>query len=145
MKIEQSGLAAKWWKDYGNDPSYCLGKIKKHMKNDDRTTDKHRLSLKDLSGAFLILIVGYVVSIITFIFERLMKPSSTASRERKDRRQLRKETKVVQRRNSIAAGKNAIVHIPTNGVPVNQQKPRRNSIHAIEIAPPVTEVTVEIG
>ena len=134
MKIEQSGLAAKWWKDYGNDPSYCLGKIKKHMKNDDRTTDKHRLSLKDLSGAFLIL-----------IFERLMKPSSTASRERKDRRQLRKETKVVQRRNSIAAGKNAIVHIPTNGVPVNQQKPRRNSIHAIEIAPPVTEVTVEIG
>ena len=144
MKIEQAGLAAKWWKDYGNDPTHCFDKIKKEMKNFDTSSVKHRLSLRDLSGAFLILLVGYVVSITTFIFERLIKPKPRPLRRQSPKPKL---ANPIKRRNSLDnVVLNAIRRRVNARVPPPPPPQRRKSVHEVRVIglPIVTEAVIEI-
>ena len=65
--MEGAGLLEFWLKQYSDDPTYCLTKIQRQMKE---KSGKRRLTLNNLSGAFLVLIIGYVLSIIAFILEQ---------------------------------------------------------------------------
>ena len=64
--MEAAGLPGEWWKQNSDDPTYCLTKIQRKMKE---KTGKKRLNLNNLSGAFFVVAIGYVISIIAFIFE----------------------------------------------------------------------------
>jgi len=66
MRMESAGLLEFWLKQYSDDPSYCLAKIQREMKEKG---GKRRLTLNNLSGAFLGLIIGYIISTIAFIVE----------------------------------------------------------------------------
>lgn len=50
-------------------PSDC--QISANQQNNDKNS-KHRLSLKDLTGAFVILLIGYIISIAVFIGEKVL-------------------------------------------------------------------------
>ena len=67
--MEAAGLLELWWRTFAADPTYCLRKIEKEV-DDKKTEDsKKPLTLKGLSGAFLVLGVGYSLAIVVFIFE----------------------------------------------------------------------------
>ena len=74
MRMEQAGLIDHWWREQSpTDP--CLSnniKKKKTPKNKEEKAadDRKRLTLKDLSGAFFLLIAGYILSSLVFIIER---------------------------------------------------------------------------
>ena len=75
MKMEQFGLIDYWWRlQNPTDPSPCLSKnIKKKKKSEANgrpAEDLKRLTLKDLSGAFVVLIVGYIISLLVLVIER---------------------------------------------------------------------------
>ena len=61
-----AGLPGEWWKQYSDDPTYCLNKIQRKMKE---KSSKKRLTLKNVSGAFFFLGIGYALALIAFIFE----------------------------------------------------------------------------
>ena len=61
-----AGLPGEWWKQYSDDPTYCLNKIQRKMKE---KSSKKRLTLKNVSGAFFVLGIGYALALIAFIFE----------------------------------------------------------------------------
>ena len=67
--MEAAGLLELWWRTLAADPTYCFRKIEKEV-DDKKTEDsKKPLTLKGLSGAFLVLGVGYSLAIAAFIFE----------------------------------------------------------------------------
>ena len=74
--MEQAGLIDLWWREQSpTDPTPCLSnniKKKKTPKNKEEKAadDRKRLTLKDLSGAFFLLIAGYILSSLVFIIER---------------------------------------------------------------------------
>jgi len=71
MRMEAAGLLEFWWRTLAADPTYCFRKIEKEV-DDKKTEDsKKPLTLKALSGAFLVLGVGYSLAIAVFIFELL--------------------------------------------------------------------------
>ena len=68
--MHAAGLLRGFQTSFTADPFHCLRKIKQEMTNKKRNQNvKKPLSLKGLSGAFLILGVGYGVAIIVFLFE----------------------------------------------------------------------------
>lgn len=64
--MEAAGLPGEWWKQYSVDPTYCLTKIQRKMK---QKRGKSRLTLTNLSGAFLVLGIGYILAVMAFVFE----------------------------------------------------------------------------
>jgi hypothetical protein len=66
MKMEAAGLPGEWWKQYSDDSTYCLTKIQRKIKE---KSGKKRLTVKNLSGAFIVLGIGYALAVIAFIFE----------------------------------------------------------------------------
>jgi len=66
LKMETAGLLNLWRKQFTADPSRCL-----NNKNSDaqKGEEKPRLSIVHLSGAFVLLAAGFIISGITFIFE----------------------------------------------------------------------------
>ena len=69
MRMQEAGLLDVWWKQFSTDASYCLRKIDQEVNNKVGDDVKKPLTLKGLSGVFLLLIAGIVVSIIVFILE----------------------------------------------------------------------------
>ena len=68
--MEQAGLIDYWWRQYSPaDPTPCLAS-NYHKKRKGEGEDRKRLTLKSLSGAFIILIAGYILSVLVFIIER---------------------------------------------------------------------------
>jgi len=68
--MEQVGLIDYWWRQYSPaDPTPCLAS-NYHKKRKGEGDDRKRLTLKSLSGAFVILIAGYILSVLVFIIER---------------------------------------------------------------------------
>ena len=68
--MEQAGLIDYWWRQYSPaDPTPCLAS-NYHKKRKGEGEDRKRLTLKSLSGAFVILIAGYILSVLVFIIER---------------------------------------------------------------------------
>ena len=75
--MEQFGLIDHWWRTYSPaDPTPCLPnniadkKKTPKTKEEKAAGDRKRLSLKDLSGAFVLLIAGYILSSLVLIIER---------------------------------------------------------------------------
>ena len=63
LRLREAGLLSEWEKWYIPLPSKCM-ELNKRI-------DKPQLSLKHLSSAFVILIVGCVLSTIVFILEMM--------------------------------------------------------------------------
>jgi len=71
MKMEEAGLIDYWWRRYNAaDPTSCLSEnlIKQEDKN-NKSDRRKRLTLKGLSGAFVILIAGHILASLAFIME----------------------------------------------------------------------------
>ena len=67
--MQSIGLLPLWLNDKnGIDATYCLKKIDQEM-NPKKSGDLKPLTLKNLSGAFIILGVGYALAIAAFIVE----------------------------------------------------------------------------
>ena len=71
--MEAGGFINVWWKQFSSDPTRCLSMIQQEMKSSligSGGGTKKRLTLNGLSGAFIVLLVGYVLGICTFVVER---------------------------------------------------------------------------
>jgi len=66
--MQSAGLLNLWLNDNTIDPTTCLKKINQEM-DPKKTDDLKPLTLKGLSGAFIILGVGYALAIAAFIVE----------------------------------------------------------------------------
>ena len=72
MKMEEAGLIDYWWRRFSAaDPTPCLSEniIKEENKNNKSERRNKRLTFKGLSGAFVILVAGYILSWLAFIIE----------------------------------------------------------------------------
>ena len=69
--MEAAGLLGYWWNQVSADPTYCLNKIQQEMSNTKKNEKESikRLTLKGLSGAFVVLGFGYSLAIAAFIIE----------------------------------------------------------------------------
>jgi ionotropic glutamate receptor len=68
------GLLDFWAKWYQPDVRQCLEKADNIMQlKKSSKKDSTRLSLKNLTGAFVILIVGYLVSFVAFLAEKILR------------------------------------------------------------------------
>jgi ionotropic glutamate receptor len=64
--LNQFGFIDFWIQSYQATPHRCLSQSVRKKK-----WETPRLSLKNLTGAFAVLVIGYSVSFLVFIFERL--------------------------------------------------------------------------
>ena len=69
LRMDETGLLFRWQQGTSVDGSYCIQKIQRVMNEQFNSGDKKRLTLKDLSGAFVVLGVGYAIGIAVFIME----------------------------------------------------------------------------
>ena len=71
MKMEEAGLIDYWWRRYNAaDPTPCLSEnLMKKEEKKNKSEPRKRLTFKGLSGAFLILVRGYILSCLAFIIE----------------------------------------------------------------------------
>ena len=69
MRMEAAGLFPVWWKEFSSDSTYCMKKIQQETEAKGVKNDKKPLTLKGLSGAFLVLGVGISLAIAAFIVE----------------------------------------------------------------------------
>ena len=75
MHIHEAGLYEVWWKEFTADPSYCLKRNEQQKKAGD--DDKKPLTLKGLSGAFLVLLIGYAIAILVFLRQTRYQPKAS--------------------------------------------------------------------
>ena len=66
--MREAGLIQKWAKENTADPRQCTDQRKK---NDG--SDISPLSLKNLTGAFFVIFIGYFTSLTSFILEHLTR------------------------------------------------------------------------
>ena len=91
--MDATGLLSKWEREKLIENAVpCLRKIQQETNDKKRKGDKKRLTLEGLSGAFLVLGVGYIISVFAFIIEIVWHWRS------KNRRQ--QQTQVVRRQPS---------------------------------------------
>ena len=69
----QNGLMDNWELHFRPIPDRCLGKIKR-VKNSPRKDEAKtaRLTLRNLMGAFIVLLIGYVLSVVAYIGENVV-------------------------------------------------------------------------
>lgn len=67
--MDETGLLPRWQQGTSVDGNYCIQKLQRTMKEQLKSGDKKRLTLKDLSGAFVLLSVGYAIGLTVFIIE----------------------------------------------------------------------------
>ncbi len=68
MRMSEAGLIPQWSKQNKPDVHQCIDKRKRHSRIIE---DSVTVSLRGMSGAFLVLLVGYGLSIFVFIGERV--------------------------------------------------------------------------
>lgn len=66
-----TGLMDIWTQWYQPDIRQCLAEADKITKNVSKS-EPPRLSLKNLTGAFVVLLIGYLVSFVAFLAENIM-------------------------------------------------------------------------
>ena len=69
LRLREVGFIDVWLKQTIADPTYCLRKVDQEINNKKNDDDKKPLTLKGLSGAFIILGSGYSIAIAVFIVE----------------------------------------------------------------------------
>jgi hypothetical protein len=72
MEMLDYGLLDIWAQRYQADVRKCQDKADKMMQLKPSSDGPPRLSLKNLTGAFAILIVGYLLAFFIFISEKLI-------------------------------------------------------------------------
>ena len=74
MRMEAFGILDALWKPHsGRDPTHCLRMMQSLLNPTNKKKDnKTRLTLNGLSGAFVVLGLGYLVSILAFIIEHIV-------------------------------------------------------------------------
>ena len=65
LEMQQFGLIQHWGKQFIPQPGECRN-------NYQNVPEKPRISLKNLSGAFLILVVGLTLAFLAFIMEKII-------------------------------------------------------------------------
>lgn len=63
LRMQENGLLGKWVATFNPEAKECLSK------NNFKKTEKPRISLKNLTSAFILLIFGICVSLIVFFLE----------------------------------------------------------------------------
>lgn len=122
LRMDETGLLFRWQLGTSVDGNYCIQKIQRVMKEQFNSGDKKRLSLKDLSGAFVVLGVGYTIGIAVFILEHYYSRN-------------------FQKRKAIA-GKNAQTIRNTNKSPTKNQLKTETPKKEIQPEPPkLDEIT----
>lgn len=66
-----NGLLDIWTQWYQPDVRQCLDKADKIMQSKPSKNNPPQLSLKNLTGAFVVLVVGYLVTFLAFVSEHL--------------------------------------------------------------------------
>lgn len=69
------GFLDIWWKPTPrNNPAHCMTMIRQQLQQSDKKSQRKnsRISLNSLSGAFLVLGIGYLVSILVLIMEHVV-------------------------------------------------------------------------
>ena len=67
MRLETAGLLQSWKNQFIADPYHCLNKIERETNDKSMNGKKKPLTLKSLSGAFLVLGIGCAFAIAAFI------------------------------------------------------------------------------
>lgn len=67
LKAHEGGFISLWFDQYSVDASQCLNPLRKHK------SDRIRLTIGGLSGAFVVLAFGYCLSAFAFISEIIYK------------------------------------------------------------------------
>ena len=68
--MAEAGLLDEWRSRFQRDNGHCVDK--KKQKGNRQTQTNNRITLKNLSGAFVVLFVGYLTSIFLFIGELIL-------------------------------------------------------------------------
>ena len=126
-----AGLFEFWLKQYSDDPTYCLTKIQWQMKE---KSGKRRLTLNNLSGAFLVLFIGYVLSIIAFILELC-----TAWRQRR----YKNEKAVSPRKSQLHHLKPIAITVAT-AAKVETSDAVSTALNVVSIVVPKNSVTLDV-
>ena len=71
MRMEQAGLLRAFQNGRSDDPTYCLRKINQETNNNNVKDVRKPLTLKGLSGAFVVLGVGYALAVLFFLLEKV--------------------------------------------------------------------------
>ena len=82
--MDENGLFDFWWKQFSANPTYCFHKIQQQINQKGRK-DKKPLTLKSLSGAFLVLCIEYTLAIAAFIVETAVPGHRRIDNETKNR------------------------------------------------------------
>jgi hypothetical protein len=69
LRLRETGLISYWEKNFQADPRPCLNDNSQRRRGRDKSATPTRLSLKNLSGAFVILVVGYLIAFLVFLNE----------------------------------------------------------------------------
>lgn len=67
--MREKGLVTKWQDRFQAKPRQCLDKLEHHRKQP--TNRPKQLTIQSFLGAFLLLCIGYCLSTIVFIFEKI--------------------------------------------------------------------------
>ena len=130
--MEGAGLLEFWLKQYSDDPTYCLTKIQRQMKE---KSGKRRLTLNNLSGAFLVLFIGYVLSIIAFILELC-----TAWRQRR----YKNEKAVSPRKSQLHHLKPIAITDANTAATVETSAAVSTALNVVPIVVPKNSVTLDV-
>ena len=130
--MEGAGMLEFWLKQYSDDPTYCLTKIQRQMKE---KSGKRRLTLNNLSGAFLVLFIGYVLSIIAFILELC-----TAWRQRR----LKNKTTLLARSKSQLHHLKPIAITVATAAKVETSDAVSTALNVVSIVVPKNSVTLDL-
>ena len=65
MEMREFGLIEHWEKKFTPQPDECFDKYKE-------IPDKPRISLKNLSGAFVVLVVGFAIALLVILIEKIV-------------------------------------------------------------------------
>ena len=86
LELEEKGLTSYWLTWFRRIPPKCLENTKRVHKK--QSYYNPRLSLQNLTGAFVILFIGYIVALMAFIGENVTSFANNKPPMRQPRRQL---------------------------------------------------------
>ena len=79
----ERGLMDYWGQMYRRIPPQCLANTKGARQKKEPDNNKSRLSLKNLTGAFIVLLVGYALALLAYIFERIAHEMANKSKKKR--------------------------------------------------------------
>ena len=78
--MNEAGLPEKWRSRFRKGKNRCTGKKEKTKPQSRHQSANHRISLKDMSGSFVVLLVGISFSIAIFIIELILRRHNNNSK-----------------------------------------------------------------